>query len=80
MVSKGSDLRLGDGCMEYPFIVAVGPHNTRENEYVVLGTEDDSLDGFFTRRASGINGAQFSGNYRLTLGEAYADFESRKAS
>lgn len=66
--------------MEYPFIVAIAPHHTRENEYVVLGKENDSLDGFFTRRASGIDGAQFSGHYRLTLGEAYGDFESRKAN
>ena len=58
-------------------VVAIEPHETKENVYIVLGREDDRLDGFFTREASGETGAQFWGHYRLTLGEAFADYEER---
>jgi hypothetical protein len=66
--------------MDYPQIIAVEPHQTRAGEFVVLGREDNQVDGFFTRRAHGRDGSQFLGHYRLTFGEAFADFEERKTS
>ncbi len=58
-------------------IISIAPHETKENVYIILGREDDRLDGFFTREASGETGAQFWGHYRLTLAEAHADYEER---
>lgn len=58
-------------------IIAIEPHKTKENVYIILGREDWENDGFFTREASGETGAQFWGHYRLTLGEAWKDYEER---
>ena len=62
--------------MKYPQIIAAERHNIRD-EFVILGREDDRLDGFFTRRAM-PDGNQYFGNYRMTLPEAVEDFEARK--
>jgi hypothetical protein len=57
-------------------IIAIKAH-TRPNEYVVLGREDESVRGFFTRILSGMDGSQLSAHYGLTLGEAYSQYDSQ---
>lgn len=58
-------------------IISIAPHETKENVYIIFGREGDRPDGFFTREASGLDGSQFSGHYRLTLKEAFEDYEER---
>lgn len=59
-------------------IIAIAPHETKENVYIILGREDGCPEpNLFTREASGLDGAQFWGHYRLTLKEAFEDYEER---
>lgn len=61
-------------------IIQQANHQSRPNEYVVLGKEEGWRDNvaYFTRR--GNADGQFSGHYNMTLREALADFEKRLKS
>lgn len=59
-------------------IIAIEAHTTKENVYIILGREEGCPEpNLFTREASGETGSQFWGHYRLTLKEAFTDYEER---
>jgi len=66
---------------QFPVLVNTETHLRRADEFVVLGMEDPAHGDacYFTRRAN-KQGEQFWGNYRMTLEEAYADFQERRES